>query len=77
MQPLDQGGVVDSRLRVYGVTGLRVVDESVFPYIIDDHQAVCGHLLPLLKAVTRANMELTVSYDGRARCIWSRKRRQK
>ncbi|KAF6795876.1 Versicolorin B synthase 2 [Colletotrichum musicola] len=31
MQPREQGGVVDSRLRVYGAKKLRVVDASVFP----------------------------------------------
>ena len=29
----DAGGVLDSRLRVHGVTGLRVVDASIFPRI--------------------------------------------
>jgi choline dehydrogenase len=31
--PRDQGGVLDSAFRVYGVRGLRVVDASVFPRI--------------------------------------------
>ncbi|KAJ7466280.1 GMC oxidoreductase-domain-containing protein, partial [Mycena galericulata] len=31
MKPRDQGGVVDSRLNVYGVTGLKVADMSVAP----------------------------------------------
>lgn len=33
MGPRDQGGVLDGRLRVHGVTGLRVVDASAFPRI--------------------------------------------
>lgn len=33
MLPCDKGGVVDSELRVYGASGLRVVDASIFPLI--------------------------------------------
>ncbi|KAL7622876.1 hypothetical protein AAE478_006555 [Parahypoxylon ruwenzoriense] len=33
MLPRESGGVVDSKLRVYGVNGLRIVDASVFPLI--------------------------------------------
>lgn len=31
MLPRELGGVVDDRLRVYGVTGLRVIDASIMP----------------------------------------------
>ena len=31
MLPRERGGVVDARLRVYGVDGLRVVDSSAVP----------------------------------------------
>ncbi|KAK2133340.1 glucose-methanol-choline oxidoreductase [Fusarium oxysporum II5] len=35
MLPLEDGGVVDSRLRVYGVQGLRVIDSSIMPTVLD------------------------------------------
>ena len=31
MKPLEEGGVVDQQLRVYGVKNLRIADASVFP----------------------------------------------
>lgn len=37
MAPLEEGGVVDAKLRVYGVSGLRVCDASIFPEIISGH----------------------------------------
>ena len=37
MKPRDHGGVVDDRLRLYGVANLRVVDASIFPIIPDAH----------------------------------------
>ncbi|KAI4187460.1 MAG: hypothetical protein LQ348_004069 [Seirophora lacunosa] len=41
MLPLEQGGVVDPRLRVYGAQNLRVVDAGIFPMIPAAHlQAV-------------------------------------
>lgn len=44
MLPQNQGGVVNDLLQVYGVSGLRVVDTSIFPIIMDQHTQVCGHL---------------------------------
>ena len=41
MAPLEEGGVVDPYLRVYGIDGLRVVDASIFPTIIAGH-TVCS-----------------------------------
>jgi len=37
MLPLQDGGVVDNRLRLYGVKGLRIVDASIMPVIPDNH----------------------------------------
>ncbi|KAF8859794.1 alcohol oxidase [Acephala macrosclerotiorum] len=34
MLPRDKGGVVDERLRVYGINGLRVCDASIFPVAV-------------------------------------------
>ncbi|KAH9052988.1 GMC oxidoreductase [Lactarius deliciosus] len=39
MAPQSEGGVVDTRLRVHGIHGLRIVDASIFPTIISGHTA--------------------------------------
>jgi choline dehydrogenase len=37
MAPAEENGVVDSKLRVYGIKGLRVCDASIFPWIVSGH----------------------------------------
>ena len=34
MKPLNEGGVVDQELKVYGIDGLRIADGSIFPDIV-------------------------------------------
>ncbi len=45
MAPLDQGGVVDSRGRVYGVQGLYVADNSIVPQCMDGSPMASGYLI--------------------------------
>lgn len=58
MAPQEDGGVVDSHLRVYGVKGLRVCDASIFPEIVSGHTAgavlaSAEHLADIIKAEMR------------------------
>jgi len=39
MAPLEEGGVVDSKLKVYGLENVRIVDASIFPKIVAGHTA--------------------------------------
>ncbi|KAK0194532.1 hypothetical protein F5146DRAFT_1185241 [Armillaria mellea] len=39
MAPQEQHGVVDARLRVYGLKALRICDASIFPWIVSGHTA--------------------------------------
>ncbi|KAJ7745693.1 hypothetical protein B0H16DRAFT_1557877 [Mycena metata] len=60
MAPQAEGGVVDSRLRVYGIDGLRVCDASIFPWIISGHTAggcyaIAEKLAEEMKAELRAS----------------------
>lgn len=50
MLPRDQGGVVDARLRVYGLGNVRVVDASVFPLQFAAHVSFCFFYLPFAEA---------------------------
>ncbi|KAF7985727.1 hypothetical protein HWV62_2328 [Athelia sp. TMB] len=55
MAPLEEGGVVDSRFKVYGTTNLRVCDASVFPSIVSGHTAAaCIALAEKLADVIKA-----------------------
>jgi choline dehydrogenase-like flavoprotein len=50
MLPKERGGVVDEKLRVHGVQGLRVVDASVFPVIPDAHTVAPTYMVAEMAA---------------------------
>ncbi|ESZ90608.1 glucose oxidase [Sclerotinia borealis F-4128] len=52
MMPREIGGVVDSKLKVYGTANVRVVDASILP------MQVCGHLVSTLYAVAERAADL-------------------
>lgn len=57
MLPRELGGVVDSKLRVYGVEGLRIVDASVMPMI------PAAHLQDTVYAVAEMAADLILQAD--------------
>jgi choline dehydrogenase len=50
MLPREKGGVVDEKLRVYGVQGLRIVDASIFPIIPDAHTVAPTYMVAEMAA---------------------------
>ncbi|GAA5911812.1 hypothetical protein JCM6882_003365 [Rhodosporidiobolus microsporus] len=55
MLPESQGGVIDTRLRVYGVTGLRIIDGSIVPV------EMSAHLMAPLYGLAEKAAELIIS----------------
>jgi choline dehydrogenase-like flavoprotein len=45
MRPLDDEGVVSPTLEVYGVKGLRVVDNSIVPVLVDQHPTAAIYMI--------------------------------
>jgi choline dehydrogenase-like flavoprotein len=45
MRPLDDEGVVSHTLEVYGVKGLRVVDNSIVPVFVDQHPTASIYMI--------------------------------
>ncbi|KAK4169855.1 oxygen-dependent choline dehydrogenase [Cladorrhinum sp. PSN259] len=58
MSPESKGGVVDERLRVHGVKGLRLVDASVLPVI------PAGHLQTTMYAVAEKAADLILDHGS-------------
>jgi choline dehydrogenase-like flavoprotein len=52
MMPRELGGVVDSSLKVYGTSNVRVVDASVMPF------QVSGHLTSTIYAIAEKASDL-------------------
>ena len=52
MMSQDLGGVVDSKLRVYGTRNVRIVDASIMPF------QVSGHLTSTLYALSEKAAEI-------------------
>lgn len=60
MLPRHLGGVVDSKLRVYGTANLRVVDTSIYPLLPASHlQAVCFAVAEKAADIVKADLDYT------------------
>jgi len=53
--PKEIGGVVDTSLKVYGTSNVRVVDASIIPF------QVCGHLQSTVYAVAERAADIIKS----------------
>lgn len=72
MLPQRDGGVVDNRLRVHGVKGLRIVDASIMPVIPDRHIQGPVHMIAEKAALMiREDHKLRHPIDYR-RLFWNR-----
>lgn len=70
MLPAARGGVVDSRLKVYGTSNLRVVDASVFPLMVQ------SNLQTLVYAVAERAAEWIREEAKEAKAKYIRRRRR-
>lgn len=65
MLPLDQGGVVDANLRVYGLANVRVADASVFPLLFSAHVSRFPRALSVCVVPNPARLTLAWRTDVR------------
>jgi len=68
MAPLKDGGVVDSRFRVYGISNLRVCDASTFPFLVSGHTV---RLCLLVHAGASGSLALIIVKLGCCVYSWS------
>lgn len=65
MLPLDQGGVVDANLRVYGLANVRVADASVPPIALSTHLMASTYgLAEQASSIIRAAYSSNISTDS-------------